>query len=161
MKSTCVQSINMVEKIIKDWYQTPKSGIKIVGLLLSDYQVNNNDNLVVSKMTVIGLVSHVLDLAISFLYVFKKESSLTKECSTIPVGKTLFNFNKLSLATTCYNVIFLTFEQVFDHSDCILLVMANNSYFNHKAVYASTLKHFLNQKIERNCLVLPLHQSAI
>ena len=113
MGTTCALSMKIVRAIIKDWFQTPKAGIKI---MLVFYHLTK------SKVAVTGLVVHVSDLPISFLYVVKKESSITEECGTIPVGKNLFNFNKIT-TTIYYNVIFSTFEQVFAHCDYIPLII--------------------------------------
>ena len=88
METTCASSINMVGTIMKGQYQTPKTGCKI---LLVCY------HLAISKMTMTGSVCHVLDLPISFLNAFKKESSIAKERATIPVDRNMFQFSKITL----------------------------------------------------------------
>ena len=51
-------------------------------------------HLTLSKMIMTVSVGHS---PISFLYVVKKESSVTNKCGSIPVGKNLFNFSKIAL----------------------------------------------------------------
>ena len=90
-------------------------------------------------------VGHVSNLPIFFLYVVKKESSVTKKTRYHPSVQKRVEFQQSNLrTTTCYNAIFLTFEQVFIHCDYIILLSVSNPYFNHKTLQntSTRLKHF-------------------
>ena len=78
----------MVRTFVKDCNQTLKAGPIIIILVCY--------HLTISKMKVTGLVGHVSDLPISFLYVVLKKSLVTKEHGTIPVGNNMFSFLKIT-----------------------------------------------------------------